>query len=217
MTHRPKKLGSGHTSICIFWRNFILKFFYYIINNWFYLFNYSFLLINIDRTSNLSLINSLILFPHRAFTDRISESQDAHRNLKSNLILTKNVSKTGFSVQYTHRETVQCWYGLIVPLFEIIWLFFTSYVQPFLLFIVQFLCKNILYRQIACKFWSTTKIISLSFVFSKSKQAKIQIDQYFIYIKKLYDVEIFADRWKSYNLISNLFLFDICIFSLNNM
>jgi len=27
---------------------------------------------------------------NRAFTDRISESQDAHRNLKSNLILTKN-------------------------------------------------------------------------------------------------------------------------------
>ena len=29
---------------------------------------------------------------NRAFTDRISECQDAHRNLKSNLILTKNVS-----------------------------------------------------------------------------------------------------------------------------
>ena len=29
---------------------------------------------------------------NRAFTDRISEAQDAHRNLKSNLILTKNVS-----------------------------------------------------------------------------------------------------------------------------
>ena len=29
---------------------------------------------------------------NRAFTDRISETQDAHRNLKSNLILTKNVS-----------------------------------------------------------------------------------------------------------------------------
>merc|ERR1712203_1086723 len=27
---------------------------------------------------------------NRAFTDRISECQDAHRNLKSNLILTKN-------------------------------------------------------------------------------------------------------------------------------
>ena len=31
---------------------------------------------------------------NRAFTDRISECQDAHRNLKSNLILTKNVSTT---------------------------------------------------------------------------------------------------------------------------
>ena len=33
---------------------------------------------------------------NRAFTDRISECQDAHRNLKSNLILTKNVSTTFF-------------------------------------------------------------------------------------------------------------------------
>jgi hypothetical protein len=31
---------------------------------------------------------------NRAFTDRISETQDAHRNLKSNLILTKNVSSS---------------------------------------------------------------------------------------------------------------------------
>ena len=34
---------------------------------------------------------------NRAFTDRISECQDAHRNLKSNLILTKNVSSINFS------------------------------------------------------------------------------------------------------------------------
>jgi hypothetical protein len=38
---------------------------------------------------------------NRAFTDRISETQDAHRNLKSNLILTKNVSRKRPPILYS--------------------------------------------------------------------------------------------------------------------
>jgi hypothetical protein len=48
---------------------------------------------------------------NRAFTDRISETQDAHRNLKSNLILTKNVSRpTSDSVQYLRTAAAQLVY-----------------------------------------------------------------------------------------------------------
>ena len=44
---------------------------------------------------------------NRAFTDRISECQDAHRNLKSNLILTKNVS--------TFHSTYYCaYFGILI-------------------------------------------------------------------------------------------------------
>lgn len=42
---------------------------------------------------------------NRAFTDRISECQDAHRNLKSNLILTKNVSTT-FATSAIYQQTI---------------------------------------------------------------------------------------------------------------
>ena len=40
---------------------------------------------------------------NRAFTDRISECQDAHRNLKSNLILTKNVSSSNYNSSFASK------------------------------------------------------------------------------------------------------------------
>ena len=50
---------------------------------------------------------------NRAFTDRISEAQDAHRNLKSNLILTKNVSTSRLSLhQLLHYLVGRCRYIL---------------------------------------------------------------------------------------------------------
>ena len=45
-----------------------------------------------NAASNMSVHWNKI---NRAFMDFISETQDAHRNLKSNLILTKNVSRLG--------------------------------------------------------------------------------------------------------------------------